>query len=77
MARIVNFQRAKMDRMRLHDDVEAKIYFQNVDGRVLMQVSTFGRPEREIPGKVSQTIQIDREAASQLYEMMKTEFGFK
>jgi len=66
-----------MDRMRLHDDVEAKIYFQNVDGRVLMQVSTFGRPEREIPGKVSQTIQIDREAASQLYEMMKTEFGFK
>ena len=77
MARIVEFEPAKMDRMRLHDEVSAKIYFQNVDGRVLMQMSTFGRDTREMPGKLSQTIQLDREAAHQLYAMMKKEFGFQ
>lgn len=77
MAFVKAFERDSLDQMRLHDEVRGKVYFQNVDGRVLMQMSTFGRETREIPGKLSQTIQLDREGAHELFQMMKQEFGFK
>jgi len=41
----------------------------------LLQVSTFGSDERESEPKVSQTIQLDREVASQLAEVIRSVFG--
>jgi hypothetical protein len=66
-----------MDRLQLHDEVEAKLFVQDYDGRRLLQISTYGRPGRKDVGKLSQTIQLDEEAARQLFEVMKAEFGFK
>ncbi len=43
----------------------------------VLQIDTYGSNEREIPGKQSQTIQIGREAAEQLYRMLGATFGFK
>jgi hypothetical protein len=66
-----------MDRLQLHDEVEAKLFVQEYDGRKLLQISTYGRPDRQEVGKLSQAIQMDEEAARQLFEIMKVEFGFK
>lgn len=77
MARIAQFQRGHMDRLQLHDEVAAKLFVQDLDGRKLMQISTYGRPDRQDVGKLSQAIQLDEDAARQLFEIMKTEFGFK
>lgn len=77
MARIESFEKADMQRMQLHDVVDAKYYVQEYDGRNLLQISTFGRPTRDLPGKLSQTIQLDSKAAAQLFDILKNTFGFK
>ncbi|MGQ3214090.1 MAG: methionyl-tRNA formyltransferase [Shinella sp.] len=66
-----------MERLQLHGEVEAKLFVQDYDGRKLMQISTYGRPDRQDVGKLSQTIQLDEVAARELFEIMKAEFGFK
>jgi hypothetical protein len=43
---------------------------------ILLQLSTYGSEEREIPGKTSQTLQFTRESAAQLYRILKEEFEF-
>ena len=47
------------------------------DGKRVLQLNTYGSVSREIPGKLSQTLQFDEAAALQLYRMLKSEFGFK
>lgn len=46
-------------------------------GKRLLQLNTYGSSNREIPNKLSQTLQFDENAALQLYQMLKSEFGFK
>jgi hypothetical protein len=77
VARITHFQRDQMDRLQLHDEVDAKLFVQNFDGRKLIQISTYGRSGRQEVGKLSQTFQLDEEAARQLFTIMKAEFGFR
>ena len=77
MSRIENFEKAEMQRMQLHDVVDAKYYVHECDGRNLLQISTFGRPTRDIRGKLSQTIQLDSDAARQLFDILRENFGFR
>lgn len=42
----------------------------------VLQLSTYGSEEREIPGKTSQTLQFPRESAEQLFQILKEEFEF-
>lgn len=76
MARITKFQHGQMDRFQLHDEVDAKIFFHEYDGRKLLQISTYGRNSRQEVGKLSQAIQLDELAAMELFSMLKKEFGF-
>jgi len=46
-------------------------------GGKLLQLDTHGSDEREIPGKVSQTLQLNEQAALVLWEILGREFGFK
>jgi hypothetical protein len=77
MARIEILEKAEMQRMQLHEPVDTKYYVNDIDGKKLLQISTFGRPTRDMPGKVSQTIQIDEAAAQQLFAILKSTFGFR
>lgn len=77
MARIISLERAEMNRFQLHDEVDAKIFIQDYDGRKLLQISTYGRDSRQDRGKLSQTVQFDERAARELFSIMKSEFGFK
>ena len=47
------------------------------DGSPVVQIDTFGSSERAMPGKQSQTIQLGREAAEQLYRILRDTYGFK
>ncbi len=76
MARITKFELGEMDRITLHDEVDAKYYFQEKDGRKLLQISTFGRTTRQDVGKLSQTIQLDKDGAFELFNILKQRFGF-
>lgn len=77
MALIRQFERKHMERNSLHDEIDATYTVFERDGAKLIQIDTYGRDERQIPGKKSQTIQLDREGASALFNILKTEFGFK
>ncbi len=65
-----------MNRFQLHDEVDAKVFVQEYDGRRLLQISTYGRDSRQFPGKLSQTFQIDEQAALALFNILKQEYGF-
>jgi hypothetical protein len=62
--------------MSAHGLIEADYIPFERDGRVLLQIDTYGSAVRQNPGKQSQTIQLDRESASQLYIILRDEFGF-
>ncbi len=76
MALIRKFERKNMDRASLHDEIKAKYAVIERDGRVLLQIDTYGRSSREHPEKVSQSLQFDREGAEQLYLILRQEFRF-
>ncbi|SIS75067.1 hypothetical protein [Phaeovulum vinaykumarii] len=57
--------------------VPCKYIVGECDGRKVLQLNTYGSGERAHPGKLSQTLQFDEDAASQLFRMLKSEFGFE
>jgi hypothetical protein len=77
MALVRRLTRKQMDRNSLHEEVEATYSVFAWDDRTLLQIDTYGRADREIPGKKSQTIQIDEAAAHELFDILKTHFGFR
>lgn len=68
MALIENFRNLEQETSQLHKPVEARIATFKRDGLAYIQINTYGRPDREIPGKVSQTIQLNEVSAKQLIE---------
>lgn len=77
MALLKRFDRKEMERNSLHDEIVASYTVFERDGRVLLQIDSYGREEREMPGKKSQSIQLDRDGAFQLYSILKREFQFE
>ncbi|MFN3891100.1 MAG: hypothetical protein ACK4MV_11935 [Beijerinckiaceae bacterium] len=47
------------------------------EGSPIVQIDTYGSADRKVPGKQSQTIQLGREAAEQLYRILRDTYGFK
>jgi hypothetical protein len=76
VALIRSFEKKDRERYAVHDEIEANYFAFERDGRVLLQIDTYGRQSRENPGKQSQTIQFDRESAHALYLILKREFKF-
>lgn len=77
MALIRSFTRKHMERNSLHDEIEATYTTFERDGRVFIQIDSYGRDTREMPGKKSQTIQLDREGATTLFNILKREFDLR
>ena len=74
MALIRRFEHKFMEKNSLHDEIEATYSTFERDGAVFIQIDTYGRDTREMPGKKSQTFQLDREGALALYNISKREF---
>ena len=75
-ALIRSFTSKGRERYSVHDEIEADYFSFERDGRKLLQIDTHGRSTRENPGKQSQTIQLDKEGAAALFQILKNEFHF-
>ena len=76
MALIRRFEEKSMERNSIHEEIKASYTTFEKDGRIFIQIDSYGRTDREIPGKKSQTIQLNREGASGLYKILKSAFRF-
>ena len=56
--------------------LECKYIVAERDGKTLLQLNSYGSEKRDIPEKLSQTLQFDGESARQLYNILEQEFGF-
>ena len=66
------------DRLVLHQPVDSAYYiFTTPLGERVLQIDTFGSTRREFKGKVSQSVQFDRESAVKLFKILKDEFQLK
>ena len=74
MALVRVFQKLDSERSQLHDEVEARYATFERDGRVLFQLNTYGRIDRENPGKVFQSIKLERDGAAQLIKILQSAF---
>jgi hypothetical protein len=78
MAVIKSFKSGVRDLIALHPtQVVATVYCQEYDGRQILQIDTHGSDHREIPDKVSQTIQLNESSAKELFDILKKGFGFR
>ena len=78
MAWVVSFEKKEGNGRRQPTDVIAYIkVFDTVDGLPIVQIDTGGSSDRENPGKQSQTLQLGREAAEQLYRFLQDTYGFR
>ncbi len=71
MALIKSYEHKSMDRNSIHDGIDATTTTFERDGRKFVQVDRYGRAEREIPGKTSQTFQLDGKSARELFDILR------
>jgi len=79
MAFIKEFQRSERASLRVQPtQVVCRFAVDEVSpGRRVLQLDTHGSDQREIAGKVSQTLQLDEQRARQLWELIGREFNFR
>jgi len=47
------------------------------DGKKILQLNTYGSDDREVPGKLSQTLQFGEQSAKDLFDLLADEYGFR
>lgn len=76
MAQIYINKMKKIDKNRnyVHDKVIGTYTIFEVNGEKFFQIDTYGRIEREMPEKISQSIQFDKETAKYMVNLLIKEF---
>lgn len=74
MALIENFQEVNTDRQALHGPVQCGWRVFTVKGETVLQLDTYGSADRKLLGKVSQSIQLNRQAAGELLGILERAF---
>jgi hypothetical protein len=74
MALISELTERKKERVHVHGEVECGYTTFERDGSRYLQLDTYGSEEREIPGKISQSIQLNAESAAQLKALIERTF---
>lgn len=69
-----NIKHIEKCRNTIHEKVYTTYTAFEHDGIKYVQFDTYGRVGREMPEKISQSIQLDRETAKYLMELLKEEF---
>jgi hypothetical protein len=74
MALITEFTKLEKERNHLHGPVECGYTVFEHNGARYLQLDTYGSQERQIPGKTSQSIQLNAESAAQLQMLIAKTF---
>lgn len=71
---INRIEKLNKERNTIHDKAYTTYSSFDSCGRHYVQIDTYGRSDREQPRKISQSIQLDKETASYLVDLLKREF---
>lgn len=71
MAIIREFDELDLKMNARHSETNGGWSVQGQDGEKFIQINTVGSADREIPGKVSQTLRLSKEAIEQLAELAR------
>jgi hypothetical protein len=74
MAFLGEFSSVPSSASSLHKPVLCGWRMFDVEGKRILQLDTYGSEDRQIPDKVSQSIQIDREGAATLLKLIREAF---
>lgn len=74
MALIEGFDPSANDAQRVHGPVRCGYRAFTVDGKTVVQLDTYGSDERAIPGKISQSLQLDVDGARELIGILREAF---
>lgn len=74
MARISKLRQQSVQHPRKHDVIDASYDTIEVNGEKFLQISTYGSANRDMPGKQSQVLQLDKESARQIKELIEIHF---
>jgi Protein of unknown function (DUF2442) len=77
MALIKAFEEKRRDRQSVHDGIDATYSVFERNRRIFVQIDTYGRAEREMPGKISQSLQFDEKSARELFDVLRDAFRFR
>ena len=72
---LASIRKVGKTRNSVHEKVHATYTVFDLDGERYVQIDTYGRIDRENPEKISQSIQIDKDAAKFLIEVLEKEFS--
>jgi len=77
MARIVSneFNLRSKERNSIHEQTKATYSIFCVGNEKYIQIDTYGSPDREVKGIVSQSIQFDKKSALLLIDIINKEFN--
>ena len=77
MALVVSLEKDDRDFRSIHPTkLAARYLVAECDGKRMLQINSYGSNDREMPEKLSQTLQFDEASARQLFEILSREFGF-
>jgi hypothetical protein len=77
MAWVRSVERKEGEGRRQPTEVVAFVkVFETQDSSPIIQIDTFGSEDRKNPGKQSQTLQFGREAAKELFDLLKQTYKF-
>lgn len=76
MAKIVKerLKRIEKERNSVHQVVQATYTVFEKDGERYFQIDTYGKDDREMPEKISQSFQVDKEMALELINLLHVVF---
>ena len=72
-----NFEKIEKNRNTVHEAVYSTYTFFESGGKKYFQIDTYGKKDRENPCKCSQSIQVNKETAQSLIELMKKGFDLQ
>lgn len=71
---IKKMERLEKTRNTIHTKVAATYSVFTVNGVKYFQVETYGKEKRKVPGMSSQSLQLDRESARVIVDLLRHEF---
>ena len=74
---ITKMSRLEKQRNTVHDEVSATYTVFVKDNKRFFQIDTYGRAERDMPEKISQSIQMDEGSVSALIDLLNDIRGVK
>ena len=74
MAIVTRFSRVTKDRVGRPKNTECGFCPVEIDGRTYLLLESYGSADRAIPGKVSQSLHLDRQRAADLKALLEQQF---